>query len=150
VVQKAFEVAETAAEREALAKPLQGHVVEAAISPHANHVLQKCIEVLPANQVQFVLQEMKGNAVAAARHRYGCRVLERLIEHCPWTQTADLVEEVLDNASQLCRHTFGTSSSSTSLSTVPPRRSGRSWTSYMLTSSALPGTASPATSCEAL
>jgi pumilio RNA-binding family len=107
VVQKAFEVAETAAEREALVAPLQGHVVEAAICPHANHVLQKCIEVLPTDKVQFVLEEMKGNIVAAARHRYACRVLERLIEHCPWTQTADLVEEVLANASQLCRHTFG-------------------------------------------
>eukprot|EP00442_Polarella_glacialis_P045053 CAMPEP_0115152138 /NCGR_PEP_ID=MMETSP0227-20121206/65997_1 /TAXON_ID=89957 /ORGANISM="Polarella glacialis, Strain CCMP 1383" /LENGTH=647 /DNA_ID=CAMNT_0002562719 /DNA_START=210 /DNA_END=2155 /DNA_ORIENTATION=+ len=107
VVQKALEVA-SAAERVMLTEQMQGHVREAfASSPHANHVLQKCIELISPDRVQFVLAEMRGNAVAAARHRYGCRVLERLLEHCPTEQTAPLVDEVLGGAPQLCRHTFG-------------------------------------------
>mmetsp|Transcript_66551 Transcript_66551/g.142339 ORF Transcript_66551/g.142339 Transcript_66551/m.142339 type:complete len:511 (-) Transcript_66551:147-1679(-) len=106
VVQKAFEVADTA-QQIVLAERLRGHVLEASSSPHANHVLQKCIEVMPPDRVQFMLEEMKGHVVPTARHRYGCRVLERLIENCPCWQTAGLVDEVLVGTPQLCRHTFG-------------------------------------------
>lgn len=106
VVQKAFEVANTS-ERIALALQLKGHVREAITSPHANHALQKCIEVIQPERLDFVLSEIMGLAVTAARHRYGCRVLERLLEHCPSEQTASLVDEVLVGAAQLCRHTFG-------------------------------------------
>ncbi|CAK9104676.1 Maternal protein pumilio, partial [Durusdinium trenchii] len=94
-------------ERVALAEQLQGHVKEAFASPHANHVLQKCIQLIPPERLGFLLAEMHGSAVAAASHRYGCRVLERLLEHCPSEQTAPLIEEVLSGAPQLCRHTFG-------------------------------------------
>jgi len=106
VVQRALEVGE-ASERVALSQQLRGHVWEACISPHANHVLQMCIELIPDDCIQFVLDELHGSIVSAARHRYGCRVLERLIEHCSVEQTAGLVDELLDGAAQLCRHTFG-------------------------------------------
>mmetsp|Transcript_56361 Transcript_56361/g.175040 ORF Transcript_56361/g.175040 Transcript_56361/m.175040 type:complete len:316 (+) Transcript_56361:55-1002(+) len=106
-VQQALEEAADDQERAGLAMELRGHVLEALQCPHANHVLQKCIELMPADRVQFVLAELKGHAVGAARHRYGCRVLERLIEHCSSSQTAGLVDEVLAGAQQLCRHTFG-------------------------------------------
>mmetsp|Transcript_24291 Transcript_24291/g.64115 ORF Transcript_24291/g.64115 Transcript_24291/m.64115 type:complete len:291 (-) Transcript_24291:41-913(-) len=106
-VQSALEDAADDAARAALAQELRGHIWQAIRCRHANHVLQKCIELMPPDRLSFVLTEMKGHTVNAARHRYGCRVLERLIEHCPSWQTDDLVEELLVAASQLCRHTFG-------------------------------------------
>lgn len=94
-------------ERAALVDQLRGHVREAVASPHANHVLQKCIEVMPPERLGFIFEELQGHVVTIAKHRYGCRVLERLIEHCPSKQTVGLIEEVLRAAPQLCRHTFG-------------------------------------------
>jgi len=104
VVQHALDLA-TDSERVTLAEQLKGRVVEALMCPHANHVLQKCVELLPAESLQFVIDEMHDHVVVAARHRYGCRVLERLIERA-W-QTESLVDDVLADTNQLCRHPFG-------------------------------------------
>jgi len=104
VVQRVLDMA-TDAEQIAVADKLQGQVLEAVMCPHANHVLQKSIGLLPPERLQFILDEMSGHVAAAARHRYGCRVLERLIERA--SQTELLVAEVLANASTLSRHPFG-------------------------------------------
>lgn len=90
-----------------LVERLQGHAWQAAGSPHANHVLQKFIVVMPPHKVQFIVDEFRNSAVQAAQNRMRCRVLERLIEHCPPQQIAGLVEEVLGSALSLCRHAFG-------------------------------------------
>merc|ERR1712070_1226839 len=79
VVQKALEFAEEE-EVVALGLELQGRVREAIRSPHANHVVQKLVEVLPLPSLSFVAEEMLGAGPEIARHRYGCRVLCRLVE----------------------------------------------------------------------
>eukprot|EP00406_Dinophysis_acuminata_P033195 CAMPEP_0179362814 /NCGR_PEP_ID=MMETSP0797-20121207/81202_1 /TAXON_ID=47934 /ORGANISM="Dinophysis acuminata, Strain DAEP01" /LENGTH=321 /DNA_ID=CAMNT_0021078243 /DNA_START=1 /DNA_END=963 /DNA_ORIENTATION=+ len=75
VVQAALDVA-SAPKQLALAGALKGHVWEALKSPHANHVLQRCIAVLPPGQIDFILNELQGRAVDAARHHFGCRILQ--------------------------------------------------------------------------
>lgn len=105
VVQLALEVA-SSSDAKALVEELHGHVEEAMYSPHANFVLQKVIEALPASVASFISQELAGKAVIAARHRYGCRILCRLLEHSLGTATA-LIDEFLEHAEGLCRHTFG-------------------------------------------
>lgn len=106
VVQKAFEIADTV-QKIKLAEELQGHVLEASRCPHANYVLQKCIEGLPSERIQFIVAELKGNAVSTARHRFGCRVLQRLLEHCQGDQASMLVDEILEETVKLSRHPFG-------------------------------------------
>lgn len=109
VVQKAFEVA-GGAERAALVEPLRGHAVKLLESPHGNHVLQKCIETLPNNSVQFVVDELgayRGGWAALARHRYGCRVEERLIEQLPEEMLGMLMTAVIADTHTLCSHPFG-------------------------------------------
>jgi pumilio RNA-binding family len=109
VVQSAVEVA-VGQHRTTMTKRMHGHVAELLDSPHGNHVLQKCIEVLPPDTMQFVLNELcafPGRGLSIAKHRFGCRVLERLLEHCPAEQTRVLVEDVIENAYVLCRHPFG-------------------------------------------
>lgn len=93
---------------------LQGHVCEMMSSPHANHVLQRIIELLPPGAVKFIFQEMsyKWGPDFVAKHKFGCRVLERMIEHFPvaqefpaWTQFLD---RLLENAAVHCYHSFAT------------------------------------------
>merc|ERR1719313_2974430 len=109
VVQAAVEVA-GGDNRDQMMEHMRGHVAELVDSPHGNHVLQKCIEVLPPDTVQFVLNELSAfpdHGLSIAKHRFGCRILERLLEHCPAEQTRILVEDVIENAYVLCRHPFG-------------------------------------------
>jgi len=107
VVQVALETSgrETKA---ALVTELHGHVREAILSPHANYVIQKTIEVLPVPLTSFVITELFGVAAGIARQNFGCRVLCRLLEHSATNEkTASLVDELLVDAGALCRHNFG-------------------------------------------
>ena len=42
--------------------------------PAGNHVVQKCIERLPPERVQFVVDEIRQAVDRMALHCYGCRV----------------------------------------------------------------------------
>lgn len=90
-----------------LAAEMKGRVVEAIRSPHANHVIQKILDALPAASTIFIAEEVTGSAAELARHRYGCRVLGRLVECHAQSEAAEaLMEEVLSEAAELSRHTF--------------------------------------------
>lgn len=107
VVQRALEIADQQ-DRLCCAGKLRKHVVEAAMSPHANYVLQCCIVLLPSCHLQFIVEEIRGHLSELVRHRFGCRIVERLLEHFPQDAMAELVEEVLDSGiAQLCLHEFG-------------------------------------------
>jgi len=108
LVQLALDVADSS-HRQALAKEMIGHVVEAVSSPHANFVIQKLIEVLPMSAVSFVAEELSPYAAEAARHRFACRVLCRLVEHHSSTctnSTSTLIDELLLDAEKLVHHNF--------------------------------------------
>jgi len=106
IVQRALEVA-VWEDQERLVKKLEGLVLEALRSPHANYVLQKCFEIMPPHNLQFVLSELTGHGATVARHRFGCRILQRILEHCPPDQKEQLIAEVLMCTPQLARHTYG-------------------------------------------
>ena len=79
--------------RRHLAAELCGHVCEALESPHANHVLQRLVELLPPGAVRFVLDEMQSwpgrSSADIASHKFGCRIVERLLEHFTADAAAD-------------------------------------------------------------
>mmetsp|Transcript_88593 Transcript_88593/g.258949 ORF Transcript_88593/g.258949 Transcript_88593/m.258949 type:complete len:360 (+) Transcript_88593:89-1168(+) len=69
-----------------LARELRGHVNDAwrgEAAPHANHVLQKFVEVMPPEHCVFIHDELLVNEDISltAHNQYGCRILERVIEH---------------------------------------------------------------------
>merc|ERR1712232_351681 len=66
--------------RDALAYALKGNVYEACRCPHANHVLQRYIQVMSPFQVQFVVDEVLKHSSNLTRNKYGCRVVQRLLE----------------------------------------------------------------------
>lgn len=90
-----------------LTKALHGRIRTAVLLPHANRVVQKCIEILDLESKQFVFDELKGHATDLARHRFGYRVIRKMIECCPEWQTLELIQELLPSSLQLCRHTCG-------------------------------------------
>lgn len=93
-----------------LVEKFRGQSLKMVDSPHGNHVLQKCIEVMPPTAVRFIAEELKhwpGSWLALAKHRFGCRVVERLLEHCPEEMTRPILEAVAINACALCRHPYG-------------------------------------------
>jgi pumilio RNA-binding family len=109
VVQKAFETADVDTAGQ-LAQELQGHIREAITCPHANHVLQKMLDALPADKTAFIVGEVLGAAVELSKHRFGCRVMSRAVKvhasafSCPEIET--LIDELLPEVGELSRHTF--------------------------------------------
>jgi pumilio RNA-binding family len=107
LVQKAVETAERDVAL-SLASELQGCIREASRNPHANFVIQRLIEVLPASSTRFITEELQVCAMEVAQHRTGCRVFCRIIEH---TQTEGTTKELLDVVAKdsvtLSRHVFG-------------------------------------------
>merc|ERR1712232_795218 len=77
-VQKALDDAESDDVRVTLATELCTHVLDALECPHANHVLQKILSVLPPSECQFIIDELVQSGVKAvrraARSKYGCRI----------------------------------------------------------------------------
>jgi hypothetical protein len=94
-----------------LAKGLKGLVYKAVNSPHANHVIQVIVQVLPAESHGFVADELKSFGFQMSQHRYGCRIMQRLMERSTefdvHPATGDLVHEVIQQANNLSDHGFG-------------------------------------------
>jgi hypothetical protein len=114
LLQSALETGD-GAERAAMSMEFYGHVCDALESPHAHHVLQRIIELMPPSSVSFILRELqyKWSPTFVARHRFGCRVLERVIEHfpaCPHAgaELAYFLEGILQDAAPHCYHSFST------------------------------------------
>lgn len=106
-VQHALETADEPA-RLRIAAELRGCAAQAARSPHANYVLQKCVEVLRPEAFDFIVQELLAcPAPEVARHKCGCRVLQRIMEFGSPAQVAELLEALLPQVCELSLHPYG-------------------------------------------
>ena len=65
-----------------LVQELDGHVLKCVKDQNGNHVIQKAIERVPAEHIQFIIDALLGQVQQLATHAYGCRVIQRLLEHC--------------------------------------------------------------------
>mmetsp|Transcript_90828 Transcript_90828/g.228966 ORF Transcript_90828/g.228966 Transcript_90828/m.228966 type:complete len:304 (+) Transcript_90828:126-1037(+) len=108
-VQQALTEARDDEERMALVEELHGHIRKLSRCPHGNHVIQKCIVVLPPGSLQFIVAEIMDGVklTTVARHKYGCRIVQSLVEHCLPEQVHDLVSHLLDEFSELTKPGFG-------------------------------------------
>ncbi|KAF2295696.1 hypothetical protein GH714_033639 [Hevea brasiliensis] len=57
---------------------LDGSVMKCVRDQNGNHVIQKCIECVPEDQIQFIISAFYGQVVALSTHPYGCRVIQVL------------------------------------------------------------------------
>lgn len=78
-----------------LIKELDGEskVLACVKDQNGNHVIQKAIERVPPEHIQFIFKAFVGQIAGLATHSYGCRVIQRMLEHCePPTKDAVLQE----------------------------------------------------------
>jgi len=45
---------------------------------NGNHVIQKCIECVPTEKIDFIISAFRGNVASLSMHPYGCRVIQVL------------------------------------------------------------------------
>lgn len=109
LVQAILEDATTSdAMRSAMAAELHTHVNDAVRSPHGNHVIQKCIEMMRPHDTQFIINEIiQAGTVVVAQHQFGCRILQRMFEHSQPDQLHPIADELLMESVQLCKHIYG-------------------------------------------
>ena len=59
-----------------LAQELDGHVIKCVHDQNGNHVIQKCIEHIPAEKIGFIVSALHGEVATLSVHPYGCRVIQ--------------------------------------------------------------------------
>jgi pumilio RNA-binding family len=105
VIQKALEVIELD-QKTQLVHELDGHVIKCVRDQNANHVIQKCIECIPMEKIQFIITAFKGQVASLSTHPYGCRVIQRVLEHCS-DDLQCIVDEILESAYVLVQDQYG-------------------------------------------
>ena len=109
VVQKALEHVLTD-QQASMVKELDGpnkQVLKVIRDQNGNHVVQKAIERVPAEHIQFIIDAHKGEAVKLATHTYGCRVIQRILEHCQPGAKRVIMDEIHGCMGPLITDSFG-------------------------------------------
>ena len=70
-------------------------------------MVQKAIERIPAEHIQFIINAFQGQVHSLATHPYGCRVIQRMLEHCQEPARSLLLEELHFCASSLIVDQYG-------------------------------------------
>ncbi|RWW86243.1 hypothetical protein BHE74_00004988, partial [Ensete ventricosum] len=87
---------------------LDGHILRCVRDQNGNHVIQKCIECIPQDAIQFVISAFYGQVVTLSTHPYGCRVIQRVLEFCddPKIQQS-MIAEILQSVCLLAQDQYG-------------------------------------------
>lgn len=59
-----------------MVEELDGHVMRCVRDQNGNHVIQKCIECVPEENIQFIVTTFFDQVVNLSTHPYGCRVIQ--------------------------------------------------------------------------
>jgi pumilio RNA-binding family len=55
---------------------LEGSVMRCVRDQNGNHVIQKCIECVPQQNIEFIISTFYDQVVSLSMHPYGCRVIQ--------------------------------------------------------------------------
>ncbi|RAL02399.1 putative RNA-binding protein [Aspergillus ibericus CBS 121593] len=106
-LQKMIEFISTTEQTQTVIHALEDHVVELVQDLNGNHVIQKCLNRLSAEDAQFIYDAVGANCVVVGTHRHGCCVLQRCIDHASGEQRARLIAQITSNAFALVQDPFG-------------------------------------------
>ncbi|KIW56838.1 hypothetical protein PV05_05459 [Exophiala xenobiotica] len=109
VVQKAFEHVLTD-QQASLVKELDGpnlQILKVVRDQNGNHVVQKAIERIPGEHIQFIVDAFKGQTAKMSTHQYGCRVVQRMLEHCQPKAKRIILDELLEHIVPLITDSYG-------------------------------------------
>lgn len=116
-----------------MVKELDGSVMKCVYDQNGNHVIQKCIECVPQENIQFIISAFLGQIVTLSTHPYGCRVIQvrmgfhpslrivctpaltrsflsiqRVLEHCTDPKTEQIImDEILNSVCKLAQDQYG-------------------------------------------
>lgn len=106
-VQKTIDFLSTPHQIQSIIYALGTSVVTLIKDLNGNHVIQKCLNRLGAEDNQFIYNAVAQHCVEVATHRHGCCVLQRCIDHASEAQRMQLVAEITFNALTLVQDPFG-------------------------------------------
>lgn len=90
-----------------LVRELQYDVHRCVKDQNGNHVVQKAIERVPAEHIQFIIDAFHGRVQEFCTHPYGCRVIQRMLEYCDIATRSAVLQELHACASSLIPDQFG-------------------------------------------
>ncbi|XP_062858038.1 pumilio homolog 2 isoform X2 [Trichomycterus rosablanca] len=90
-----------------IVRELDGHVLKCVKDQNGNHVVQKCIECVQPQGLQFIIDAFQGQVFVLSTHPYGCRVIQRILEHCTQEQTLPILDELHQHSEQLGQDQYG-------------------------------------------
>lgn len=106
-LQKMIEFISTPEQTQTVIHALEHHVVELVQDLNGNHVIQKCLNRLGAEDAEFIYEAVGANCVVVGTHRHGCCVLQRCIDHASGAQKARLIAQITSNSFALVQDPFG-------------------------------------------
>ncbi|KAG8625823.1 hypothetical protein KVT40_006224 [Elsinoe batatas] len=86
---------------------LENEVVPLIQDLNGNHVIQKCLNHLKQQDVQFIINAVCGHVVIVGTHRHGCCVLQRCVDHASGKQKAQIVAAMTHHIFSLVQDPFG-------------------------------------------
>ncbi|KAL5817143.1 hypothetical protein ACOSQ3_025521 [Xanthoceras sorbifolium] len=63
---------------------LDGSVMKCVHDQNGNHVIQKCIECVPQDRIEFIISSFYGQVVALSTHPYGCVIQQLQLREMQW------------------------------------------------------------------
>lgn len=90
-----------------MVKELDNNVLRCVKDQNGNHVIQKAIERVPAQHIQFIIDAFIGHVSSLSVHGYGCRVIQRMLEHCEEPARRSILSELHACAPTLIPDQYG-------------------------------------------
>ena len=90
-----------------IVKELENGVLKCVKDQNGNHVIQKAIERVPAQHIQFIISAFHDQVQRLATHSYGCRVIQRMLEHCEESARQSILKELHGCVATLIIDQFG-------------------------------------------
>jgi len=106
-LQKMIEYISTPEQTRTVINALKQHVVDLVQDLNGNHVIQKCLNRLSAEDSEFIYEAVGTHCVAVGTHRHGCCVLQRCIDHASGSQRVKLISQITANSFALVQDPFG-------------------------------------------
>ncbi|EPS29625.1 hypothetical protein PDE_04575 [Penicillium oxalicum 114-2] len=106
-LQKMIEFISTPQQTQTVIDALKYHVVELVKDLNGNHVIQKCLNRLNAEEAEFIYEAVGAHCIIVGTHRHGCCVLQRCIDHASGAQKARLIAQITAHSFTLVQDPFG-------------------------------------------
>jgi mRNA-binding protein PUF3 len=90
-----------------LVKELEKDVLLCVRDQNGNHVIQKAIERVPPEHIQFIIEAFKGHVGSLSVHSYGCRVIQRMLEFCDEPAKRFILQELHAEGNKLIADQYG-------------------------------------------